>query len=801
MNLHRSIDKTNRLRFILLITVILSNISLLSAQKYQTGGPLPAETVMLTADRSIYLSGDIIYFSAMILESDNFIVSELSKVVRIELLNSSGVQVLSDKFLVREGAASGSFKLQDDIPTGWYQLRGYSAWMRNMGPELFSRINLRIINPADASTLNSYVLKDTLDVTVIARNGAVLTGAPSRCAVRAITRNGQPMAVNGFLLNNSNDTITDFSTGHTGWGALTWTPEAETDYRIIVASNPEMAVVTKMPGHSGEVIAISINHPISESQGSANDREITVTVSGAVPAEGVKLLVHRLSTWYLYSEAVPKNGTISFNIPGQDLPDGLLSFTILDNSNNTLGSALGIIERYAGNRATVTTREEAGTDNTKIATSYNILNTGNNGIFTLTTRRREPEEITERYIPALPGWPVTWDIPLDNNEREGWLIASSYREYIAPTLFNKDEKEPVLTLISFSDISDIREARVDFIPETRGFTLNGRVSLEDGSPVGYHTLSLTGLNDNLFVTTRTFASGRFHITLPGRKGAKDMLLSHTKRPESRMNIIVDSEYDNRSYDLPPVKLFLTADEREFVSQMIVDKKINALYKKSDLRAASSPENGVNGNTVFYGIPDQIIYVDDYIRLPDMREVVFEVVPTVSVRKDGDQFTMRVTRESPFPRMYDPLILLDGIPLIRFNEFLELPPDRFSRVDVVNSLYIHGNQVFAGVVNFISVNGDLAGLDLPEGSRIISTAMPALSSIGEMVNSLQTAGNIPALEPTITFQQITREMSGTVSHNRIPAYGDYISILNGISSNGKWINATSPFRMEQAENKR
>jgi hypothetical protein len=801
MNLHKSIDKTIRIRVILLITITLCNIYPLAAQQNTAGGPLPAETVMITSDRSIYLSGDIVYFSAMILESDNFLVSELSKVIRIELLNSSGTALLNDKFIVREGAANGSFKLQDDIPTGWYQLRGYTTWMRNMGPEHFSQMNLRIINPADASHLNSFVLNDTLDVTVIARNGAALTGAPNRCAVRAVTRKGRPVAVDGFLLNNRNDTVTDFSTGKTGWGALTWTPGEDTDYRIIVASNSGMAVVTKMPEHSEEVISVSIDHPETDGQGAANNREITIKVSGAVPAEGIKLLVHRLTTWYLFSEAVPENGAISFIIPVRDLPDGLLSFTILDKRNKTLGSALGIIERNAGETATIASRTEAGDGESDILTSYNIYNRATSGIYTLTTRRREPEEITESYIPALPGWPVTWDIPLDVSEREGWLIAGSYREDIAPTLFNKDEREPVLTLVNSGDISDIREARVDFIPETRGFTLNGRVSLEDGSPVGYHTLSLTGLNDNLFVTTRTFASGRFHVTLPGRKGAKDMLLSHTIRPEARMNITIDPEYDSRSCNLPPSKIFLTAEERDFVSQMIVDKKIYSLYKEISLQSDSPSENEVNDNTIFYGIPDQIIYFDDYIRLPDMREVVFEVVPTVSVRKDGDQFAMRVTRETPFPKMYDPLILLDGIPLIRFNEFLELPPDRFSRVDVVNSLYIHGNQVFAGVVNFISVNGDLAGLDLPEGSRIISSNMPSLPFMGELVNGTLTEGNIPALEPTITFQHLTGEIKGSSRHTIIPAYGDYISILNGISSNGRWINATSHFKMEPPEKKR
>ncbi|MCA1756046.1 MAG: hypothetical protein LC649_01120 [Bacteroidales bacterium] len=798
MNLHRSLDKFPLLRVILLITIILSHTCLMTARQYQTGGPLPAEAVMLTADRSIYLAGDRIYFSGVILEADNFTVSELSKVIRVELLNSSGVSVLSDKFLTRKGACNGSLKLQGDIPTGWYQLRAYSAWMRNMGPELFSRIDIRIINPADASSLNRYVLNDTLKVSVISRNGTALTGVPNRCAIRAVTMKGQPVAVNGFLVNEYGDTLTSFSTGYTGWGVLTWTPEAETDYWIAVDSDPGMALITEMPGHSGAIIDVSINHPVADGQWSSAAREITVTVSGRFPASGVKLLVHRLSTWYLFSEAVPRNGTITFSVPGQDLPDGLLSFTILDKENNTLGSALSIIDRQLGQTATVTTRAESGTGNTEITTSYNIRNPGNPGSYTLTTRRREPDEVMGSYMPALPGWPVTWDIPLDPTEREGWLIASSYREDIASAFFNEEDSEPRLTLISFSDLSDNRESRVNFIPETRGFTLNGRVTLNDGSPVGDRSLSLTGLNDNLFITTRTFDSGRFHFTLPGREGAKDMLLSYTIRPEARMDIEIEPEFDGRSYDLPPAKLFLSADEREFVSQMIVDKKINSLYKNGDLSPALPGENRSTGKTVFYGIPDQIILIDDFIRLPDMREVIFEVVPTVSVKKEGALFSMRVFRETPFPKMYDPLILLDGIPLIRFNEFLELPPDRFSRVDVVNSLYIHGNQVFAGVVNFISVNGDLAGLDLPEGSRIISTVMPTVPVRGEMVNEIATVGDIPVLEPTISFQQLTEDMSGTITCNRNRFFGDYISILNGIDQNGRWVNASSLFSVEKSD---
>lgn len=783
---------------LLVITIILCYPKRLSAREDQASGPLPAESVLISPDRTIYLAGERVYFSATVLEADNFTVSGLSKVVRLELINSDGDQVTGDKFLAENGTVKGILKLQENLPTGWYRLRAYTSWMRNRGPESFARIDLRIINPADASKLDGYTLNDTLSVSILPRGRVAQTGVPNRCAIHSITRKGRPVSVKGFLVTSRNDTVTHFSTGDTGWGVITWIPEHDSDYRIILDTNPGIPVITSIPQYSEKRISINISDPHPAGTTINNNRDLTITISGEVPAAGVKLLVHRLSTWYLFSEATPQNGEISFVISAADLPYGLLSFSFLDRDNRTIAAALWVKESQPGSGANVTTSVSSGGSITELVTRYNSDDRNKNECFTLITRRREPVEITTLFIPSLPGWPVSWDIPAERSEQAGWLIAKSYHDSIAGSFFNEENSSPVISLVNFNDISNKRENRVDFIPETRGLTLSGKVTLEDGAPVGYHVLSLTGLNDNLFTTTRTFPSGKFYFTLPGRNGANDLLLSHTLRPETKLTISIYPEFDRRSQNLPPSGIYLTPEESSYVSQLIIDNRLREIYINAGSGQIPDIEKKRTNRELFYGTPDQIILIDDYIRLPDMREVIFEVVPTVSVRREGDDFSMKITRETPFPKMYNPLILLDNTPLISFKEFLELPPDRFNRIDIMNSLYIHGNQVFAGVVNFISVNGDLAGLDLPGGSRIVSTSMPVEDHKGELVNYTSTESDIPLLDATISFLQIDKERSGSIVFRGNPVYGDYITILSGINGNGEWINATSYFSIPQSE---
>ncbi|MEA1887414.1 MAG: hypothetical protein U9N72_09405 [Bacteroidota bacterium] len=770
-----------------------------TAQKEKTAGPFPAETVLLSTDRSIYLSGEVIYLSAAILESDSYKVSKLSSVIRFELLDSEGETGVRHIIYSENGTMAGTIKLPANLPTGWYRLRSYTSWMRNIGPSQFSYKDLRIINPADAGRLNEYTLDDTLMVSVIAGNGLPLTGSLNHCAVRSITRRGRPIAIKGSLVSSYKDTVAYFATGDAGWGALKWVPEPGADYYIVLESDTGIPVLTAVPQHSDSAYSVTVSDPLSVGEDPGKDRNLTVTLRGNIPEKGVKLLAHRMSRWYRYGEAGNRNRRLSFIIPTADLPYGMVAFTFLSDDNRYLASALWIKGEACAGPGSGSVATEAVTEgnSTKFITECRAGDESAKGYYTLTMRRCEPFEITDLYLASLPGWHTTWEIPLDRDEREGWLIANVYDSFVAESFFQERRSKPSVLSINLNDITDTRESMVEYLPETRGMKISGRVNYGNGEPAARHKLSLTGLNDNRFISTQTFSDGRFHFAIPGREGRKDLLLSHIIRPHEKMSISIDPEYDPRLGALPPDNIYLTNAEEIYVNKIIIDNRLENIYRDTTVVSVPAATEQRSTRGMFYGNPDRVIYIDDYIRLPNMREVIFELVPFVSVRKDRDDFSLRVIGETPFPRIYDPLFLIDGIPLLRFNRLLEFPPDRFERIDVINSLYIHGNQIFAGVVNFISVNRDLAGLDLPEGSRILSVDLPGPTVQGELITYSPSTSGIPSLDRTLSYIPLSDPDNITLTYERNPVLGNYITVFTGINEEGKWVNASSPFEISRS----
>jgi hypothetical protein len=202
-----------------------------------------------------------------------------------------------------------------------------------------------------------------------------------------------------------------------------------------------------------------------------------------------------------------------------------------------------------------------------------------------------------------------------------------------------------------------------------------------------------------------------------------------------------------------------------------------------------------GRSRFLDYPDYLVSVEEFIRLPNMREVIFEVVPFVSARRESNRWVIKVSGEQAFPDIFQSLVMLDGIPLIEFDEFLELPPERIRRIEVINKLYIHGNVIFAGVVNFISANNDLAGLDLPPQSQIISMKMPGLSEPFETDEKSVHEAGLPNLSSIFRIHPFVTDGSGTIKFRTSDNQGEYIFLITGFTKEGRWVNLSKKFEVK------
>lgn len=111
------------------------------------------ERVQIITDRTLYISGENIIFTAGVFNQDVEPTDELSRVLYSELITPDGDRISSGKYLFQNSFAEGCLQIPEEAVTGIYYLKSYTRLMRNGNPEDYHYIMLKIINPDKAEVL------------------------------------------------------------------------------------------------------------------------------------------------------------------------------------------------------------------------------------------------------------------------------------------------------------------------------------------------------------------------------------------------------------------------------------------------------------------------------------------------------------------------------------------------------------------------------------------------------------------------------------------------------------------------
>ena len=60
---------------------------------------------------------------------------------------------------------------------------------------------------------------------------------------------------------------------------------------------------------------------------------------------------------------------------------------------------------------------------------------------------------------------------------------------------------------------------------------------------------------------------------------------------------------------------------------------------------------------------------------------------------------------------DPMVLVDGVPVLDVDDIMSMDPLRVRKLEVVKRPYYLGQSVFFGIVSYTTYRGDLGGLEL------------------------------------------------------------------------------------------
>jgi hypothetical protein len=339
--------------------------------------------------------------------------------------------------------------------------------------------------------------------------------------------------------------------------------------------------------------------------------------------------------------------------------------------------------------------------------------------------------------------------------------------------------------------------KIRFIPETRGISISGKiVQGEDQHPVPFAMMNLTLLGSEPdYIGFVSDQQGNIRMAIPPHTGARNALISFDTRGDEPYELLLEEAF---SKDYPEETVPHYSD---LMHTMDVLEEFLLLEQLNDAFGAAAQEVQIIRDTIdpvyFYGTPDYRYLTGDYVSLPNLEEFFFELIPQVRIGKYKGEYQVTVMDDAESVLDYTPLILLDHVAIRDMDALLRIDPRSVRFIDIINHNYIRGGNYYGGIISIISREGNLAGVNLPEGSTIIDlqTYQDSGEDLPQAFASYSGMERIPDLRTLLYWEPWMQLPAGeevVVEFQTSDVAGTYVVLLEGMDEQGVMIRETCEF---------
>ena len=307
------------------ITVIQSRItqdSLIQNMERLLDGyneALPVEKVYLHTDKKVVGVGDNLWYSAYVVLGPLHNYSSASKTLHVELINNDGELVLEQKKRLYDGTSLGNFTIAKDIPSGNYELRAYTNWMKDTAPEKLFRKTIIVDNPLQPEAVET--ASSELDIQFLPEGGYIIAGLRNRVALKVCNTNGLPQAVSGQIVDSKGNFVTRFQASAGGMGTFTILPLAGETYMAKLDNGTNYDLPnTMISGYNMFVNNLDLGTIQVRIQATADIRDRDIYLIGSV----------RNYKFFQGKYNLKNRPFIDIEVPKNRFPSGIVTLTLVD---------------------------------------------------------------------------------------------------------------------------------------------------------------------------------------------------------------------------------------------------------------------------------------------------------------------------------------------------------------------------------------------------------------------------------------------------------------------------------------
>ncbi|MFD2573939.1 TonB-dependent receptor plug domain-containing protein [Spirosoma soli] len=683
----------------------------------------PIEKVYVHTDRDAYLIGETIWMKGYVINGTTHEADTISRVIYVDLIDPSAKRVkLRLQLRATEGYAPGQLALPDSLPSGTYQLRAYTSYMRNYSDAYFFTKTITILRPdgAVAKPAGSGPAMPNAgrpDVQFLPEGGQLIEGLDGRIAFKAVDASGQGVAVQGFVLDTKKDTVIGFTSTHLGMGYFPLKPEAGQAYTAFIrvgngtltpyplpTAQPKGAVMQVDNLTNKEYIRVYLRHNKISSDSGATMTLVAQTRGQIVQIAKVPL--------------AKKMGTVS--LPRKEFPEGVTQLTLFDETNKPVSERLVFVNKDEQINIALTPAKKTYKNRERVDLAITTTdNTGkpvpaNLSLAALDSQLAPEADSNEATLVSHL---------LLSSDLTGTIEQPAY--YFNPA--NKDRWQKLDLLLmtqgwrrfAWADVL-AQTPPVFKYPVERGLSLTGRVVRPNQKGIGgkVRLTFVLARRDS----TRDFLTGE--TDEEGNYAAYDLDFSDTT------TVLIQGVKGKANRDLaitldqlltPPVTVIrVPYNPLEFRSDELADfiKRTNeyleierqirrngeVLLQSVTVKARRTPERD---SRTIYGTPDASVKFDQASTAGRLSvlDVIQGRIAGVQVTGSGFNARVNIRGAANFGGPIDPLFVLDGMP-VSLETINSISVQDVDRVDVLKgaSAAIYGSQAAGGVISILTKRG-------------------------------------------------------------------------------------------------
>lgn len=690
--------------FLLAFTLYLFSGGGVNGQEIADQGRIESfEKIYAETDRDLYFSGETIHFSANYLTGKMQVKTLVSKILYAELLNCSDRRsVVAQKYFNENGRISGQLTIPDGLQSGVYQLKIYTQLQRNF-VDGGSSVFLTILNPVLPVALDKALMNDSI---LIAPDGSSPDGVDSNRYIIYLPTQWRQSEARYFIITPSKTIVEQFYPSRNGLAKIGPFAQAVQDCSILTVNNDNDSVYFRLPE----------NH--------LRQSNTTVTLDGKIcqftyrqlnsdtfrKEFRLKVYTPRFNTVY-EKPVVFDKPEVEWNIPAEILEQGINHFILSDTAGNIqsinsvyLPPSLIPVEIHP------------------VKTSIKQRDTVEVEIHTKTP--------VSGQVPML-----SVSVAMEGSQKEGFpFVAGLIRNpfvlndfLISNPLLPEEEVRMILKLFDFftdkSILMNLEKAALKGqstnLPEPRGLTINGILRDKNThQPVEGHKIYVSVLfNHPQLHVCETKDDGKFSCVLNHLEMLNDLYLcpALSSGNEDNYEILITNPFISEINPFKDIPYFAGMLDKKTLDEMYWNAQTAGFFGnqkeiEQHLRKKAEMEN-INSSK-------RTIRLSDYVKLNNMEELFIEILPGAEFKKERGKYSIKIRTDNSGLASEEPLVLVDNLPVFDMNQIMQMDVSDVVKVEIIDKLYVLGDNVFQGVLMITTNTDDFAGIKNPSASVFI-----------------------------------------------------------------------------------